>query len=123
LVVLDLHNNLLTGKLPSLLERIPANLQMIMLQQNNFTGPIPSSWATIQSLRHLDLASNQLTGNIPNELKLLSNSMYAFLPENDFFDRSYTDLPWQYDNSYRTWFKDNQPKWNHFRIPRGINKA
>ncbi|XP_019090887.1 PREDICTED: receptor-like protein 12 isoform X1 [Camelina sativa] len=96
LTVLDLHNNKLTGPVPSEIGRLKrlktlnlrylsfnnfkgdipkelANLhelQDLHLQENQFTGRIPAELGTLQKLRHLDVGSNQLVGSISDLLRI-----------------------------------------------------
>ncbi|XP_024029026.1 probable LRR receptor-like serine/threonine-protein kinase At1g67720 [Morus notabilis] len=62
-----LGNNRLSGTIPDLssLKR----LERLHLEDNQFSGEIPSSLGDIASLRELFLQNNNLTGDIPSSLK------------------------------------------------------
>lgn len=60
----------LEGELPSFFGEgmIAVNLQVLALDDNNFTGSIPAAFGNILRLDSLNLANNQLSGDIPAEL-------------------------------------------------------
>jgi len=94
LEMLDLGRNELTGTLPITASNFPSLRQLyvsenqlsgglppqfqsgiiylIYLYDNQFSGPVPSEWGSIESLEYLKLYSNELTGPIPSELGDLS---------------------------------------------------
>jgi hypothetical protein len=60
---LDLHENALRGSLSSITRlKFLKNLTILCLSRNNLTLSIPSSFAALQCLQHLDLSWNQLSG-------------------------------------------------------------
>ncbi|KAJ3230687.1 hypothetical protein HDU78_008178 [Chytriomyces hyalinus] len=59
-------------------------LQVIILSQCNFTGPLPDTWAPLQSLYELHIDGNQLTGPIPPSLGTVSSLQYLHLSNNNF---------------------------------------
>ncbi|KAK3190006.1 hypothetical protein Dsin_029567 [Dipteronia sinensis] len=61
-----LGNNSLSGLIPDFSSL--GRLQTLHLEDNNFSGEIPSSLGNIQSLRELFLQNNNLTGQIPSNL-------------------------------------------------------
>ncbi|RXH93902.1 hypothetical protein DVH24_015969 [Malus domestica] len=77
--ILSLASNLLTSTLPSTLwnlEQIIGDLQNLFnlsLANNNFEGPIPSSFGKLEGLAHLNLAKNNLSEAIPKSLETLLN--------------------------------------------------
>lgn len=108
LTTLSLHSNGLSGNLPSDITSLPS-LRFIYLQQNQFSGTIPSSLSlqlnfidlsfnsfsgkiptTIQNLTHLtglNLQNNSLTGSIPNvnvprltQLNISNNQLNGSIP-------------------------------------------
>ncbi|TMX02465.1 hypothetical protein EJD97_021458 [Solanum chilense] len=108
LTTLSLHSNALTGNLPSDITSLPS-LRFIYIQQNKFSGEIPSSLSlllkfidlsfnsfsgevptTIQNLTHLtglNLQNNSLTGSIPNvnlpkltQLNMSNNQLNGSIP-------------------------------------------
>jgi Leucine-rich repeat (LRR) protein len=80
LTYLSLYNNQLSGPISPLAKCV--NLQTCLLNNNNFSGPIPSGISSIKSLQTLDLASNQLTGPIPGEITTLAQLSYLYLDNN-----------------------------------------
>ncbi|XP_078435728.1 leucine-rich repeat (LRR) family protein [Wolffia australiana] len=75
-----LGNNSLSGEIPDL-NRL-RNLEKLHLQNNNFTGPLPSSLADLSDLRELYVENNRLRGPIPSGLR--RNSLnFRYLPGNN----------------------------------------
>ena len=70
--MLLLQERQLTGEIPTGLGSL-ANLQGLYLWGNQLTGEIPPELGGLSNLEWLDIASNQLTGEIPTELGNLSN--------------------------------------------------
>jgi len=73
LQVLDLSNNVLTGRIlsnNSLQEQIPrwmwnmSSLEFLDLSRNNFSGPLPPRFNTSSKLRNIYLSRNKLQGSI-----------------------------------------------------------
>jgi Leucine-rich repeat (LRR) protein len=82
LQLVDLSHNSLSGSLPSCL-----NLQTIAhlrLQGNKLTGLIPKAVFNSSSLLTLDLRDNSFSGNIPDEIGALSNLRILLLRGNNF---------------------------------------
>ena len=71
--VLHLHDNELTGSVPSWLDRL-ADLERIDLGGNQLTGEIPPELGNLARLEYLALSGNELTGTIPDKLAGLGNS-------------------------------------------------
>ncbi|CAJ1953092.1 unnamed protein product [Sphenostylis stenocarpa] len=76
LELLDLSGNKLQGKIPSFFGNM-CRLQGLYLSNNNLKGEIScliqnSSWCNRDELRTLDLSYNQITGKIPESIRLLS---------------------------------------------------
>nr|CAD1839347.1 unnamed protein product [Ananas comosus var. bracteatus] len=65
LVLLDLGQNKLSGKIPAWLGTL-TNLTMLRLTSNVFVGNIPAELGQLKNLQILDLSWNNLTGNIPH---------------------------------------------------------
>ncbi|KAL6998535.1 hypothetical protein U1Q18_008663 [Sarracenia purpurea var. burkii] len=103
LTILSLRSNVLNGNLPSDILSLPS-LRDVYLQQNRFSGDIPSSLSP--QLNFLDLSFNLFTGKIPNSiqnltyltgLKLQNNSLTGPIPNLNLrrlkdFNLSYNDL-------------------------------
>ncbi|GFY82496.1 leucine-rich repeat protein kinase family protein [Actinidia rufa] len=68
LTSLSLRSNRLNGSLPSDILSLPS-LRVVYLQQNNFSGGIPSSLSP--QLNFIDLSFNSFTGSIPNSIQNL----------------------------------------------------
>ncbi|KAA8517558.1 hypothetical protein F0562_017812 [Nyssa sinensis] len=79
LTILSLHSNHLNGSLPSDILSL-SSLHYIYLQQNNFSGDIPSSLSP--QLNVLDLSFNSFTGNIPISIQNLTNLTGLSLQNN-----------------------------------------
>jgi Leucine-rich repeat (LRR) protein len=69
-------NHRLTGPLPSTIGQL-ANLVVMDLHDNNFSGPIPDLSA-LSDLRHLDLSSNSLVGKVEDVFNNL-NQIYLYI--------------------------------------------
>ena len=80
---LDLSHKGLTGEIPGNLGDL-ANLQGLILVNNQLTGPIPTELGGLASLQRIYLNQNQLSGEIPAELAALSNLQWLGLFDNEF---------------------------------------
>lgn len=60
----DLCNNELSGQIPESLASLKS-LQIVHLKQNLFNGSLPSSFGNLPLLSWFDVSSNQLIGTIP----------------------------------------------------------
>uniref|UniRef100_A0A7N0REV1 non-specific serine/threonine protein kinase n=1 Tax=Kalanchoe fedtschenkoi TaxID=63787 RepID=A0A7N0REV1_KALFE len=70
LIALDLHQNLLTGSLPSDIGKLK-NLGDLSLFDNKLSGEIPVQLGECTGLEFLDMSGNYLEGRIPSSLKEL----------------------------------------------------
>ncbi|KMT03477.1 hypothetical protein BVRB_8g191580 [Beta vulgaris subsp. vulgaris] len=86
----DLESNDLTGELPSkVMSKMPM-LQFVYLSYNDFVGhdrntnlePFFASLANASSLQELELAGNNLGGNIPSNIGKLTNLVQLHLDDN-----------------------------------------
>ncbi|KAL0000625.1 hypothetical protein SO802_014406 [Lithocarpus litseifolius] len=68
---LDLHSNLLQGKLPV----PPSSIRVFLMSNNKLTGEIPSTICNVSYLEILDISNNSLSGKIPKCLGNLGNSL------------------------------------------------
>lgn len=75
---LDLRENELDSDLPAL----PKGLISLFLNRNSFSGQIPKDYGELNSLQHLDISFNALTGATPSELFSLPNIIYLNLGSN-----------------------------------------
>ena len=69
------------GPLPANLRKLN-RLQVLQLNNNQFTGPIPTELGGLTELQVLDLAGNVLTGSIPPELGQLAKLTRLDLRDN-----------------------------------------
>lgn len=58
------------------------SLNILILKNNNITGPIPRGIGQLQSLTQLDLSFNSITGQIPNSVFNLDSLSHLFLGNN-----------------------------------------
>ncbi|XP_060672728.1 receptor-like protein 7 [Ziziphus jujuba] len=70
--LLDLSNNLLTGKLPQCFENFRNTLRVLNMSNNQFHGSIPQMCANGSNVRMIDLSHNQFQGRLP---QMLANCM------------------------------------------------
>ncbi|XP_031473611.1 leucine-rich repeat receptor-like protein kinase PXC1 [Nymphaea colorata] len=77
---LDLHNNRLNGSLAPLLAC--ANLKLVYLSSNEFSGEIPGDVSLLTRLLRIDLANNNLRGGIPSGLLNLTRLITLRLQNN-----------------------------------------
>ncbi|KAK9933383.1 hypothetical protein M0R45_020581 [Rubus argutus] len=77
-----LGHNSLSGPIPDLSSL--KMLETLHLEDNHFTGDIPSSLGNIGSLRELFLQNNNLTGQVPNSLTGKSGLNLRISPGNSF---------------------------------------
>ena len=71
----------LIGEMPSML---PANLVSLVLHGNSISGKFPQTIPEINKLEALNLANNELTGDIPGQLLLLPQMKMIDLSQNKF---------------------------------------
>ncbi|XP_074326283.1 uncharacterized protein LOC141664267 [Apium graveolens] len=79
---LHLHQNLLTGPLPSNIGRL-IHLIELRLSDNKFTGEIPSSLGDCTMLDGLDMKGNLFHGRIPSSFKYLKSLEFLDLSANN----------------------------------------
>ncbi|KAK9190159.1 hypothetical protein WN943_018761 [Citrus x changshan-huyou] len=65
---LDLGNNLLSGSIPSEINKLQ-ELNYLNLSHNSINGKIPSQLREIPRIRTMDLSMNNLSGSIPESVK------------------------------------------------------
>lgn len=79
LTSLSLRSNFLSGVLPSDILSLPS-IQYVYLQNNKFSGNIPSSLSS--QLSFIDLSFNSFTGNIPKSIQNLTSLTVLYLQNN-----------------------------------------
>ncbi|KAI4348391.1 hypothetical protein L6164_009120 [Bauhinia variegata] len=89
LQVLELQGNNFSGRIPDQIS-YPQSLRLLNLSNNAFTGPLPSNLIGSGSVRVVDLSNNQLSGSILinsstgcdslNHLKLSNNFLSGKIP-------------------------------------------
>lgn len=82
--VLDMNHNLLTGPIPSTLST-SGSLIKIDLSHNRVTGPIPDSINRLNQLVLLDFSYNRLSGPFPSSLQGLNSLQALVLKGNTKF--------------------------------------
>ncbi|KAJ8755221.1 hypothetical protein K2173_019019 [Erythroxylum novogranatense] len=78
----DLSHNSLSGTLPSCSNI--QDIEQIHLQDNNFTGGVPTGFLNSSTLLVLNLRENKLAGSIPNLIGMLSSLRVLLLRGNAF---------------------------------------
>ncbi|KEH15705.1 putative non-specific serine/threonine protein kinase [Medicago truncatula] len=82
LVTLYLSGNNFTSNLPNGFFNLTKDITSLDLAQNNIYGEIPSSMLNLQNLRHLDLSENQLQGSVSHGIGQLANIQHLDLSIN-----------------------------------------
>ncbi|KAL4625572.1 hypothetical protein ACB092_05G036000 [Castanea dentata] len=81
LKVLDVSNNLLTGAIPHCL-KYWQSLTHLNLGSNDISGRIPYSMGSLVALQSLHVRNNRISGDIPSSLKKCSNLRLIDIGEN-----------------------------------------
>jgi hypothetical protein len=81
LQILFAENNQISGSIPANLSEL--RIRKMHLDDNMFTGPIPTEFGQLNRLEQLYLHGNQLTGGIPAELSALTTLKEASFHFND----------------------------------------
>uniref|UniRef100_A0A803MQ72 Protein kinase domain-containing protein n=1 Tax=Chenopodium quinoa TaxID=63459 RepID=A0A803MQ72_CHEQI len=81
--VLSIHNNRLTGNLPSDFSNLTF-LRALYVGRNQFSGEFPASLTQLNRLTRLDLSSNNFSGSIPFSINNLTSLNGLFLENNNF---------------------------------------
>ncbi|XP_008793516.3 probable LRR receptor-like serine/threonine-protein kinase At3g47570 [Phoenix dactylifera] len=89
--IFDAGENRLVGNLPSnMFDNLP-NLQMLILDDNQFSGPIPNSLPNASRLVEVDLKDNKFSGTVPSNLGNLKNLYWINLNTNQLEARDAKD--------------------------------
>ncbi|XP_048326732.2 probable LRR receptor-like serine/threonine-protein kinase At3g47570 [Ziziphus jujuba] len=83
--------NQLQGSLPSDLGHKLPNLEYLQLSDNQFGGPIPTSFSNASNLLYFEVAKNNFTGKVPSFARS-SNLQYLLLQLNNLGSRENEDL-------------------------------
>ncbi|XVE84603.1 hypothetical protein DITRI_Ditri17bG0026000 [Diplodiscus trichospermus] len=86
LEILQLDGNSLTGPIPDEIG-ICSSLYLLSLSHNNLSGSIPKSISKLSKLKILKLELNELTGEIPKDLGLLENLVAVNVSYNQLIGR------------------------------------
>ncbi|CAN4116238.1 unnamed protein product [Withania somnifera] len=78
---LNFLGNKFTGALPESICKL-SKLEEMYLQENVFSGALPSCIGSVKNLRRLDIHSNKLSGVIPESITRLTNLESLCLQEN-----------------------------------------
>ncbi|CAL4968957.1 unnamed protein product [Urochloa decumbens] len=104
------------GNIPADLGDRLTQVQVLRLNNNSLTGPVPASLANMSSLWHLALGNNHLDGTIPLELAGLSGLRYLDLAVNEL----HGELPVSLYNLSLLWSFHVEGNMLHGSIPADI---
>ena len=113
---LDLSFNMLQGSFPI----PPLSTQYFLASKNNLTGSIPPMICKVHALKVLDVSNNQLTGQIPQCLLNLSNSLEVLAMKNNHFQGN---LPETFKNGCSLVTLDLNHNQIHGKIPQSLVKC
>ncbi|XP_050149538.1 receptor-like protein EIX2 isoform X2 [Malus sylvestris] len=92
-IILYLNNNMFFGPIPSNIGQMMPNLQHLVLMENHLNGTIPTSiGGNMQQLEILSLRSNQFSGELPHAWSAGSNMLYLDVGHNNLFGNIPTSL-------------------------------
>ncbi|XP_047331852.1 receptor-like protein 9DC3 [Impatiens glandulifera] len=81
---LSLHNNMLSGALPSIFFNNHSMLSYLSISMNNLSGPFPQSISSLTELDGIDLSFNNFDGPIPQFISNLTDLRLFYLNYNNF---------------------------------------
>ncbi|KAL0009495.1 hypothetical protein SO802_010997 [Lithocarpus litseifolius] len=84
LQILDLSENLLSGKIPLSIQKMK-DLKILCLKSNQLSGKLPYHWNKLQNLKVVDISYNHLHGKIPRSMGFLSFLSILVLSNNHFY--------------------------------------
>ncbi|KAM4110291.1 hypothetical protein ACB094_03G184000 [Castanea mollissima] len=114
--LLDLSSNMLQGSFPI----PPLSTQYFFASKNKLTGSIPPVICKVHALEVLDVSNNQLTGQIPQCLLNLSNSLVVLDMKNNRFQGN---LPETFKNGCSLVTLDLNHNQIHGKIPQSLVKC
>ncbi|KAE8658086.1 putative Poly(A) polymerase beta [Hibiscus syriacus] len=82
LTYLDLYNNSIPGEFPMLYDC--SKLEILVLSQNYFVGPIPDDIDRLSTLVYLDISGNNFSGDIPTSIGRLPVLNTLNIVQNQF---------------------------------------
>lgn len=82
LETLDLHNNTMSGPMPTVDHVYP--MKFLSVYRNSFNGQLPNLIGALLSLEHLDLSLNAFSGTLPDSLNNLGELRNLYLAYNNF---------------------------------------
>lgn len=91
LISLELHDNRLSGSLPTQLGAALGDLKNLRLGQNRLGGTLPTQLGGLAQLSYLDLTNNEISGTLPNatgdlrwlqRLQLADNRLSGAIPDH-----------------------------------------
>lgn len=83
LLILDLYNNNVYGKLPESLKNM--KIESLVVSHNSLSGFLPDWLGELSTVTTLNLASNQLIGEIPDSIKNMQQLITLNLSNNQLF--------------------------------------
>ncbi|CAL9164965.1 phytosulfokine receptor 1-like [Musa acuminata AAA Group] len=82
LVVFDISSNKFSGGVDTSVCNFSSGIQVLRLLANSFSGDLPVGFGSCASLEELSVDSNDISGNLPNDLFALSSLRILYLQEN-----------------------------------------
>lgn len=84
--MLVLENNSLTGPLPSAWKSL-GSLRGLLVANNSLTGSLPGDWSSLSELQQADLSNDALRGPVPDTWRSLSNLEILYLWSNNLMGK------------------------------------
>ncbi|KAF3957878.1 hypothetical protein CMV_017152, partial [Castanea mollissima] len=84
LQILDLSENLLSGKIPLSIQKM-AYLSILDLKSNQLSGELPNYWHKFPNLKVVDISYNHLHGKIPTSMGFMHSLSILVLSNNHLY--------------------------------------
>ena len=84
LQILDLSENLLSGKIPLSIQKM-IDLTILCLKSNQLSGKLPNHWNELRKLKVVDISYNHLHGKIPRSMGFLRFLSILVLSNNHLY--------------------------------------